>query len=122
MRNEVSDLKQQLFAAGTDAPRELVVRYVKALVREAAQLPVPERDVLAYEILRPFVELDIPTEDDSELDYIVFQLVGSDLDTNREQSIRSIEQRSNPRASHWRQFKENKWQELIERTERLQGV
>ena len=108
-------LKNKVVA--TQSPsRSLIVHYLKTLVEMAKQQPVKDRDWIAYEILRPFVELDQPPLD-PELDYIVFQLVGSDLDTNREETLNR--RREHGDEEKWRKFKADKWRELIERVEQL---
>lgn len=115
MVDKISQLKLEVFK--TQAPsRELIVRYFQAIVEEAKKLPVAERDNLASEILQPFVELDSPPEDDSDLEYIVFQLVGGTLDRLLE---RGITMETSDEQAMSRQLKMNTWQELIERVEQL---
>ena len=115
MSNEITKLKERVFQ--TEAPaRQLIVRYFQSIVAEAKQLPISKRDDLAAEILQPFVELGRPPDGDPELEYIVFQLVGGDLDVLREVSI-SMSTPDEQAAQ--RKLKELVWQELVVRIERL---
>ncbi len=112
----INQLKNEVFA--TEQPsRELLITYLKALVAEASKLPVPKRDWFAYEILRPFVELGITVENDSDLDYIIFQLVGGELDVNTEEAIAMSGTPAD--QAQRRESKANTWRELIEQVEQL---
>jgi hypothetical protein len=115
MPNDTSQLKRQVFE--TQAPsRELIVRYLQALVTTAKQLPVAERDELASEMLQPFIELENPPDNDADLEYIAFQLLGGELDVLQEDSIA----KGNPSQQVAdRQRKAKLWTELINRIEQL---
>jgi hypothetical protein len=113
--DKISQLKKQVFS--TDSPpRSLIVPYLKALAAQARQVSVSARDDLAYEMLRPFVELDDPPDGDSDLEYIVFQLVGGSLDVLREDGIATLPATEQIRD---RKLKEAAWQELLSCIEQL---
>ena len=118
MSNDILQLKRDVF--GSDSPSaSTVAQYFKVLVATAKRLPVSQRDTFAYEILRPFVELDNPSDHDPDLEYIAFQLVGGGLDVLREDGIALLPIGEQERD---RQRKVAIWNELIERVDQLPGA
>lgn len=116
MTEEILQLKQRVFE--TESPsRKLIVTYFKALIAEAKKLPVSKRDSFADEVLRPFIELANPPENDPDLDYIVFQLAGGNLDVLQE-NVLDMQDNLKDKAKD-RKLKANVWKELIERVETL---
>lgn len=118
MSDEVTKLKEEVFE--TEAPaRQLIVRYFQSIIAVAKRLPVSERDDLAAEMLQPFLELDSPPDGDPELEYIVNQLVGGELDVLSEAGISM----SGPdEQSSQRKRKELVWREVIAHVESLRIV
>jgi hypothetical protein len=60
----------------------------------------------------------VPSDEDPELEYIVFQLIGGTLDRLREDAIAMGE--SHDHEVH-RQLKTKTWQEVFDRVERLKA-
>lgn len=116
MTDEILQLKQKVFSAESP-PRDLIVRYFKALAAEAKKYPVNKRDDLASEILMPFNQLANPPEDDPALEYIVFQLAGGYLDVMQE-NVLAMNKNPDDRAKY-QKFKAEVWKELIYRIEAL---
>jgi len=117
MNQNISELQRKLCAE--DRPeRALMVQYLRAVVMKAREVSVRKRDSLAYELIRPFVEQNISLDDEEDLDYIVFQLAGGELDVLREEGIAMRTQEERQEA--WVR-KEAVWEELIRRVEGLES-
>lgn len=111
----IAQFKQDVFK--TQSPsRDLIVRYFQAIAAEAKTKPVTERDDLATEISRPFVELKDAPDNDPELEYIVSQLIIGTLDRLLEPGIAMGEPADQVRDH---QLKKRVWQEVIDRIEHL---
>lgn len=115
MSDATQKLKKQVFATNNPS-RAQIVRYFKAIMSDAKKLPVSRRDDLAYEILRPYLQLDNPPEDDPALYFDIVSQIGGSLDTLTEDAIKMGSPEDQDKD---RKRKDALWLQLIQQIESL---